>query len=172
MLARWPGVTPAGATCDVPVIVEDFLPTIASLAGVGPVEQVGGELDGLDVTPLLRDPSARPAAFERDLIWHQPNNWRGGSDPGYGPHSTIRSGDHKLIHYHAPEHEPRFELFDLAADLSETTNLVDARPDVAMGLAERLQAALIAMGADRMTVRATGEPVPWPADALRARGER
>ena len=39
-------------------------------------------------------------------------------------------------------------------------------------LADRLQERLIELGADRMTVRETGEPVAWPGDALRAIQDR
>ncbi len=172
MLAAWPGVIPGGTACDVPVIVEDFLPTLAEIAGVETTDQTGeqdgGALDGLSLVPLFRDPAARPAAFDRALVWHQPNHWSIDSHPGYGPHSSIRVGDLKFIHYHAPDHAPRFELFDLAHDLGETENLIDERPDLAQQLADLLQGRLIDLGADRMTVRETGELVAWPGDALRA----
>ena len=74
----------------------------------------------------------------------------------------MRLGDWKLIYYHA---DRRFELFDLAHDLGETTNLADKHPERVRALAARLTQHLTSVGAQMPTDKATGRAVPWPSEA-------
>ena len=137
MLAHWPGVTEPGATCTQPVIIEDFFPTILELAGVGQVKQVGGVVDGRSFSGLLRG-EQDDDRNERSLFWHFPNNW-GPKGPGIGPSSSIRRGAWKLIYYYQ---SGRFELFNVAKDISEQHNLADDYPDMRTALADELRAYL------------------------------
>ncbi len=163
LLVRWPGVTAPASTTATPVMIYDWFPTLLRAARVRPPE----DIDGLDLAPLLRG-TAAPAEFDRPLLWHFPNFWGPLSDPapvagpGMGPSSTIRRGDWKLIYYHTDQ---RFELFDLAADLGETTNLAGRQPARVRELAAELTEILQRRHAPMPVVTATGRPVPWPAAA-------
>lgn len=124
-------------------------------------------IDGIELKPLLRGQTDR--SFDRSLAWHFPNFWGGLNHegarlgPGLGPSSTLRRGDWKLIYYHI---DRRFELFNLANDLSEKNNLASREPARLRGLAEELTHILKQHQAPMPIVKASGQPVPWPADAI------
>lgn len=159
LLVRWPGVTPPGSVNDTPVMIHDWFPTLLGAATAPAV----ADIDGLDLTPLLRGESA--AAFERPLVWHFPNFWGplGApgpvEGPGMGPCSVIRRRNWKLIAYHA---DRRLELYDLAADPGEATNLADREPARVRELADELAGILRRHGAAMPVVSATGAAVPLP----------
>jgi arylsulfatase A-like enzyme len=160
-LARWPGVTPPASVCDRAATVEDILPTLLEVAGVGTHLTVVPPGDGRSLVPLWRGGTPE-WPVDRPLVWHYPNVW-GPTGPGLGPFSAIRVGDWKLIHYHA---DNRFELFDIAHDLSETANRVDDWPRKARDLAGQLSDWFRQVGAQMPGNRATGRRVPLPAAAL------
>jgi arylsulfatase A-like enzyme len=156
MIARWPGVTTPGATCDAPAIVEDIFPTVLEIAGVTGFGQIGGSLDGVSFAPALRGEWGR--ASDRALLWHYPNNW-GPSGPGIGASSSLRCGDWKLIYYHATR---TYELFDLAEDLGETRNLAATETARLREMAQQLRERLVEADAQMPVDAATGESVPLP----------
>ena len=155
MIVHWPSITKPRSRCDEYLIIEDYFPTILSMAGVSKQPKV----DGVSFVSLLRGEAAHQN--DRPLIWHFPNNW-GPSGPGIGPHSAIRAGDWKLIYYHDPARKQRYELFNLAEDLAETTKLIAKPPDKARSLADQLKERLIAMDAQMPTDAKTGKAIPWP----------
>jgi len=157
-IIAWPGITDNPSRNDTPIIAHDFFPTILEFAGVEIPDEYQSSIDGVDLGPLLRRERPGPP---RDLFWHMPHTW-GPRGPGISPFSSIRSGDWKLIYYHATQ---AFELFNLKNDLSETTNLVEFRPEIARDLAQRLSDQLRACGAQMSIRKATGESVPLPIDA-------
>lgn len=156
MIVAWPGVARRNTVETTPVIIEDFFPTLIEMAG-GELSSVTQAIDGVSFVPLLRR-TARPAA-DRALFWHFPNNW-GPAGPGIGAFSAVRQGDWKLIYYHA---DRRIELFDLAHDLGETTNLAERQPDRVRALAARLTEHLQSVHAQMPVDKATGLVVPWPS---------
>lgn len=123
LIVRYPGVVKPGSVIDTPVSSVDFFPTFSSLAGVPP-----GEVDGVDLTPLLGGGRLPPRA----LYWHYPHY----SNQGGEPASAIREGDWKLIAFHK---DGRKELYNLRRDISETTNLVRKEPDIARRLEAKLE---------------------------------
>ena len=137
LLVRWPGVVAAGGVSDEPVISMDLLPTIAEACGVALPADV--KLDGVSLVAHLRSGGAAPLDREA-LFWHFPH-YRGGDIP---PYSIVRAGKWKLIQWWEG---PRFELFDLEADLGETTDLSARHPDVVADLRARLAAELARVGA-------------------------
>ncbi|MFM7056708.1 MAG: sulfatase [Planctomycetota bacterium] len=109
------GVRSPGRTVDVPVASIDWYPTLLELAGIQAPGQV---LDGASLVPLLRGESR----LERDrLFWHFPC-YVGRN----GPASAVRVGNWKLLEFF--EEGGRRELYDLAADPSEATDLSDSSP--------------------------------------------
>jgi arylsulfatase A-like enzyme len=125
MIIRWPGVVTPGSVCDTPAISVDFFPTILAMAGV---PQQAENIDGIDLTPLLRGGTvSRPDA----LYWHYPHYHAGGATPG----GAVRDGGYKLIDYYGEE---RFELYDLNADLGERNDLAVKMPEKARELRKKL----------------------------------
>lgn len=137
MIVHWPGITHPESINRQPVIIEDVYPTILEMAGVEDASQIGGILDGWSFVNLLQA-SRDPRRQERPLFWHFPNHW-GPSGPGIGPSSSVRLGDWKLIRYY--DNRPT-ELFNLTADLGETTNLFESQPGIGERLLHQLDAFL------------------------------
>jgi arylsulfatase A len=126
-----PGLTTAGAKSDEPIITVDFYPTILSMAGVEGNPEHNADVDGLDLTGVLEDPAA---ALDRDaLYWHYPHY----HSQGATPHSAIRDGDFRLVEFYEDGH---IELYNLAEDVGETTDLVGQMPEKAKQLQEKLHA--------------------------------
>jgi arylsulfatase A-like enzyme len=131
-IVRWPGVVAPGTVCDEPVASVDLLPTIREAAGIARDGDDGPTIDGRSLVPLL----AGKGSIERDAIfWHFPH-YRGRD---VVPYSIVRAGDWKLIRrYEGKEHE----LYDLASDLPETTDLSEKRPEKVKELERLLDAWL------------------------------
>jgi arylsulfatase A-like enzyme len=134
-VARWTGVIPPGSVSAEPVMTIDLLPTIAQLVGAKlPAHRV----DGLDIWPVLSgDPRAKTPHHS---FWHYyaDNELQAVSSGKYKlylPH-TYRTlagrpggtGGMPVNYEHRTLTEP--ELYDLEADVSETTNVADQHPDV------------------------------------------
>lgn len=108
-----PAVHTPGSTCEVPVASIDFYPTVLELAGIQPPQQT---LDGASLVPLLKGENK----LTRDcMFWHFPC-YVGRN----GPVSAVRSGDWKLLQFF--EDGGRRELYNLASDPSEQTNLANS----------------------------------------------
>lgn len=127
LIVAAPGLTAAGSTCDAPLISTDYYPTLLELAGAAPRPQQ--HLDGASIRPLLAGES-RPA---RPLFWHYPHYHGSMWTPG----GAIRDGDWKLIEFWD---EDTVELYHLADDLGERTNLAAAQPERVAALRSRLAA--------------------------------
>ena len=125
-IARGPGI-PAGAACREAITGCDLLPTFCEWAGASFPEDV----DGTSLVPLL---TGRPDSFGRkkpSLLFHYPHY---GPGPAV-PHSALLVGNYKVVR----DYESlSVQLFDLAADLSESNNLANAMPDKAKELDELL----------------------------------
>ena len=143
LIVRWPGKTAPGTVCATPVLSTDFYRTILDMAGYRDDPRYAAGLDGSSLRPLLEDPGA---TVDRDaLCWHYPHYYETTT-----PVSAIRSGDWKLLEYFE---DSRVELYDLAGDLGETTDLAARNPEVASRLRERLRAWREQVGA-RLPTRA------------------
>ncbi len=161
MIVKWPGKVKPGTVCDVPVITDDFLPTILSMANVPLPDTLVSKLDGTDITPLLTQKGAihRP----HPLIWHYPHYWGWKelrvADTTITPFSAIRVGNWKLIYTYE---KGQFELYNLEDDISEKYNLVKEKPDIARKLSNNLRKTLKQMDAQTPIDRDTGQPLPLP----------
>lgn len=126
LIVTWPGVSRPGSTCDAPVSGQDLHPTILQMAGVTPA--AGQIIDGESLVPLLKG----TGNLRRDAIyWHYPHYSNQGGKPG----GAIRQGNLKFIEWYE---DGRGELYDLAADPGERTDLAAARPSDATRLRDRL----------------------------------
>ncbi len=123
-IARWPAVIRDGGriTSEVGHLM-DLMPTFVEVAGARyPTEFQGRKplpLEGRSLLPVLRGEAPRGREM---LAWRAPSN------------RAIRSGDWKLVESPASK---TWELYDLAADGTETTNLAAQNPDVVKRLAEQ-----------------------------------
>ena len=117
MIVSWPGVTMGGSRCAVPVVIDDFFPTLLDIAGCRNAK-VPQKLDGLSLVPLLKG-GRFPA--DRPLLFHQPNNWgeNNRQAPQYGASTALRHGDWKLIYRHGNQ---SFELYNLKKDIGRVMN--------------------------------------------------
>ena len=126
-ILRGPGIQ-AGLKSNVPVYSADLYPTVLQLAGLAlaPKEH----LDGVSLLPLL---SGAKKALEREfLVWHYPHYHGSAWTPG----SAIRAGQWKLIEFYDKQ---KVELYDLAADIGEQTDLAASHPERAKALRQQLQ---------------------------------
>ena len=125
----WPGVTPQGSVSQQPVITVDVYPTVLEIAGASGDADHNGSVDGVSLAGLLRNPAEE---IERSaLYWHYPHYHNGGATP----HSAIRDGDWRLVHFYE---DNRVELYDLASDVGEMRDLASELPAKAAELRAKL----------------------------------
>lgn len=139
LLVRWPGRVSAGTRIAAPVSQLDLAPTLLALAGAS--APAAGELDGLDLAPLL----AGASAPERTFFWKQ------------GASAAIRKGDWKLV----VSRGSRW-LFDLAQDPGERNDLADAEPERKLALVAELEAWMAGLPEQLWT----NEQAEAPVDVL------
>jgi arylsulfatase A-like enzyme len=167
-IVEWPG-TIAPRITSYPAATLDIFPTLASVAGL-PSPAMLQPIDGIDLTPLFREELARR---ERPI----------------GVRHTGRAAfidnDHKLV---VTDLEAgAFELYNLADDPSERTNLWTSQPGITARLREQFEAWNASVDAsqtgrdypDGTVDRSESEPRTWMTapeyapylDAWRARPE-
>ncbi len=133
-IVRWPGVTQAGTTCDVPTIHVDIYPTLSEIAKASAPE--GQPLDGESLVALFRDPAAN---LKREAIYqHFPGYLGAGQDTWRTtPVGLIEVGDWKLMEFFE---DSRLELYNLKDDIGESKNLATEMPDKAKELHAKMVA--------------------------------
>ncbi|MCH2211006.1 MAG: sulfatase [Fuerstiella sp.] len=129
-----PGITRPGSTNAVPVSGIDWYPTLLELVGLQVPESQ--QVDGVSLVPLLQGKSI-PG---RPLYWHYPHYGNQGGEPS----SIITENNWKLIHYHE---DGRDELYHLARDETEQTNLATTELRRVRIMRTRLDSWLTATGA-------------------------
>ncbi len=112
---QWKSRLPGGRVYDPPILSTDIFATAAAAAETPlPADRV---MDGVDLTPYL--------AEDRNTPPHASLYWR------MGARGALRKGDWKIVGEQKTQQESmRFELYNLAHDLGETTNLADKHPQV------------------------------------------
>jgi arylsulfatase A len=164
-IMRWPGKIPAGTSTRELASTIDILPTIAGLIGVElPKDRI---IDGRDVWPLMSgQPGAKSPHDAFYFYWgrelqavrsgpwklHFPHTY---PSPGLPRGSGGRPGPYV-------QKKIGLELFDLEADVSETTNVAAQHPDVVKRLEQLAERARDDLGDSRTgrkgkNVRAAGQ---------------
>jgi len=111
MIARWPGRAPAGKVNRRTVwYFADLLPTLAELAGV----RAPGEIDGISVLPAIL--GKEQTTDDRFLYWEF---YEGGFK------QAVRWRNYKAVR---PGLDKPLEIYDLAKDLGETTDIAAENP--------------------------------------------
>jgi arylsulfatase len=120
----WPGHIAAGATIDDPAWSVDLRATAGSLADAPTPPS-----DGRDLTTLLLDGDPLPT---RALYW---------PFPGYGGQEAVREGDWKIVRTGLRQRKAAtadlegWQLFNLADDPNETTDVAAVHPEIVTRLA-------------------------------------
>lgn len=123
MLVRYPGKVPAGGVCEAVVSSLDIFPTCAKLSGGG----LPDWLEGQDLIPLFNSKSQPTSADRPPLFWRQ------------GGRAALRHGPWKIVSPGRDATQPRWELYNIEQDISESRNLTRVHPKVLQDLVERWQ---------------------------------
>ncbi len=178
-IARWPGRVAAGAVNGETVMTSDVFATFAAAAGA--TLRAGEGMDAQNLVAILEG-KARMVT-DRALVWHFPYYHPEGDrlypaakrEIGVDdfavsqtrPHSAIRVGGHKLIHFYE---DGRDELYDLVADPAEARNVAVQLPEVRTELRARLEAYLKSVGARLPTLGPPPGAGPATTKAKKAKG--
>jgi arylsulfatase len=145
LIARWPAAMAAGGGFnDTIVQVEDIPVTLLEAAGWRP--DAAARLAGRSFLPVLRN---KILSEDRDVCWQLWGN------------RALRRGDWKLVsrsnrlvaesfgrwRYRPAPHEEGWELYNLAKDRTESTNLARSRPELVAELARAFQEWVVRTGA-------------------------
>ena len=122
-IVRWPGKVAKNTTSDRVTGFEDWLPTLFELTGLK--DQVPAKRDGISFAPTLLGMKQEPRAS----LYRE--------SPGYGGQQCVRVGDWKAIRRNlnpGPKAKDQsagaIELYDLATDRNETTDVAAKHPEV------------------------------------------
>lgn len=122
MIASWPGTIPASSVSHFAAAHWDILPTLAEFAGV----RLPTGLDGMSIAPVLRGKTATPHDF---MYWEFHER---------GFQQAVRMGNWKAVRL--AKDQP-LELYNLADDPTEFTNLAAKQPAVVAQIEKYLQTA-------------------------------
>lgn len=123
LLVRWPGMIEAGAVTDHPSAFWDVLPTLAELAGAA----VPAGLDGISFRPTLLSKPGEQAAHKY-LYWEFHEQ---------GGKQAVRMGKWKGVRLNVGQQPAGpIELYDLASDPSEATNVAAEHVEVVRQIEE------------------------------------
>lgn len=167
-IARWPGTIPAGAVSREPMMTIDLFPTLAGVIGA---QLPARSIDGLDVLPIL---TARPGARNPHAayyFYYRQNELQAvlsGDWKLYLPHryQTLEGrpgGRDGLPERYAQRTLERPELYHVASDIGETTDVSSAHPAVVEKLLTLAEKARDDLG-DSLTQR-HGPGIRGPARA-------
>ena len=133
------GVTRPGRTSAMPVTSCDLYPTILEMAGLP--ARPHQHVDGVSLTGIL---NGKAQDDRKSIFWHYPHY---NKHPSSAPVSVIRRGPWKLIEFLETN---TVELYNLADDLGEKTNLAQSRSKLSLELLAELQAWKTSIGAESM----------------------
>jgi arylsulfatase A-like enzyme len=136
------------AVISEPVVLGDLCPTICALAKATPP----ATLDFQDISPVLF--AQKP--LNRPLFWHQPHYMNQGGKPA----GVAREGDWKLVEQYE---DGSLELYNLAKDPSETTDLAAAEPTRVAALRGKLEAWRRSVGAEPIKANPNFSRASWEA---------
>jgi arylsulfatase A-like enzyme len=124
LIMQWKGTLPAGAIYDKPVISLDLLPTVLAISGAK--LPAGDKIDGKSLMPYI---TGKDKSRPHDVLY-----WR---YDDYTNQGAIRKGDWKMLFRtaHADKSHP-WELYNLAADVSESKNVAAENPNVVKDLSQ------------------------------------
>lgn len=149
MIARWPGVLDNGRAIKAPAITNDILPTVLDAAGIAMPQT-----DGVSFRDLAVNTGA-----DRPLFFHYPHYGNQGGFPG----GAMIDWPWKLIQRYE---DGRVHLYDLDADVGESTDLAETMPERVAEMRARFESWLESQDARFLNAR-PGEAEPWRPGYLR-----
>ena len=140
-IARWPGKVPANSTTNAMLMTIDILPTLAAISGAKlPEAKIDGRSSVNDLTGKPRDEHGTRLY----ATWYSPNHLESVTDGRWklmlpGGYRTLgdqpkAKGGIPAKYRQAKIEKP--ELYDLDADIGETTNVAEKHPEVVATLTE------------------------------------
>ena len=148
LIVRFPGKVEANSVSDLPVISNDFYPTLLELCGLPLKPEQHRDCISFAATLTGKVQEKTHAA----LFWHYPHY----SNQGGFPSSAIRVGDYKLI---LRLEDGRTHLYDLANDVGERNDLSSSQPDRVDAMKKTLFAWYADTGA--RFLRPKEDRAPW-----------
>jgi arylsulfatase len=115
MIVYWPRRTRPGRTSDHISGFQDVLPTLCEITGA----KTPKDIDGISMLPTIVGKGEQKK--HEFLYWEF---------PGYGGQQAVRLGDWKAIRQDMHKGNMKLQLFDLAKDISETTDVAAQHPAV------------------------------------------
>lgn len=149
-IARWPGHIPPGSVCREPAMTIDLLPTIAKLIGAKLPEHA---IDGLDIWPLLSGAADAKCPHEAFFFYYGNNElqavmsgpWKLQLPHTYRTLAGQPGGKGGRPTAYQQRKITQVELYNVADDIGETTDLAASHPDIVRrleALAEQARAEL------------------------------
>jgi arylsulfatase A-like enzyme len=131
LVVVWPGKVKPTSESAALIDSTDFFPTFADLLGWKLPSSV--QFDGLSQRPALEN----TGSTKKEIFCHFPHTNNGHDYEGMSaptpkaPASSLRQGDWKLIRFYCDNEDQsdRFELYNLAKDPGEITDLASAEPE-------------------------------------------
>ena len=129
----WPGKIPADTSCSVPAMTIDILPTIAELIGT---ELPDHTIDGRNIWPLMagKDGATSPhnayfMYYGKQLQAVRSGKWKLHFPHGYRTMAGQPGGTGGIPTAYS-QARIGLELFDLEADIGETTDVANSHPEI------------------------------------------
>ena len=117
MIARWPKHIAPGTVTEHVSAFWDVIPTVADILEIPLAE----ELDGVSFLPTLLGADSQPSS---EMYWeYHGRAWNGAQAARIGPWKGVRLGGRE-------DPNAPIELYNLASDLAETTDVAAQHPDV------------------------------------------
>jgi arylsulfatase len=115
MIVYWPRRTRPGRTSDHISGFQDVMPTLCEIAGA----KTPKDIDGISFLPTL---TGKGEQKTHDFLY-----WE---FPGYGGQQAVRMGEWKAIRQNMHKGNTTLQLFNLAKDVGETTDVAAANPAI------------------------------------------
>ena len=173
-ILRWPARIKPGQTIREPVCSLDVLPTCCELAGIQPPQD--RTLDGVSIVPLLE---GKALVRKTPLFWHyyrsltgpkaalRDGDWvvLGSWEKTALPQGVVVRGDVELI---KTRKLARFELYNVASDIGQTTDVSTDQPQRLM----QMTAQLVAKYEEIQKEAPVWDNLPEPGEAGRKKAKK
>ena len=129
-IVRWPGTIPPGRVDETPSQFQDWMPTLADVAGIA----APARTDGVSLMPTLTGQSGQKTSTIYSEYFYN------GKTPSYlefdpshrgrirGQMQVLRIGDFVGVRYNIKNQSDDFEIYDIVHDPEEIKNLAQEKP--------------------------------------------